>query len=103
MHTLILSISFSVAVSIFLKLARGGGIRIDIAADGKPGVLSRGIEKEDRDIGRPERPVVQPTCHQIRLIERREPSCHDHRHRQPPLSDLPTVPVVAVFAVVFVG
>ncbi|CAM5181675.1 Integral membrane protein OS=Castellaniella defragrans (strain DSM / CCUG 39792 / 65Phen) OX=1437824 GN=BN940_15646 PE=4 SV=1 [Castellaniella denitrificans] len=31
MHTLILSISFSVAVSIFLKLARGGGIRIDQA------------------------------------------------------------------------
>jgi drug/metabolite transporter (DMT)-like permease len=28
MHTLILSIAFSVAVSIFLKLARGGGIRV---------------------------------------------------------------------------
>ncbi|MHA3903582.1 EamA/RhaT family transporter [Castellaniella sp. WN] len=31
MHTLILSISFSVAVSIFLKLARSGGIRVDQA------------------------------------------------------------------------
>lgn len=31
MHTLILSIAFSVAVSIFLKLARGGGIRVDQA------------------------------------------------------------------------
>lgn len=31
MHTLIFSISFSVAVSIFLKLARRGGIRVDQA------------------------------------------------------------------------
>jgi drug/metabolite transporter (DMT)-like permease len=31
MHTLILSIAFSVAVSIFLKLARRGGIRVDQA------------------------------------------------------------------------